>query len=234
MKMMRTLVALIAAWMILGVSVAGHSSSPLSAAEQELMQAAFDGSLDDARRLITSGIAVDATDVEKRTSLMWASFNGHAQVVGFLLDSGAAVNARDASGRTALLYASSGPYAETVALLLDKGADVNVQGTLEGFTALMTAAAEGQLQVVRLLLDHGADPRLLDKDGDTAESFARQKGHVAVEVLLKDRRPKRIDRFPADDLLLLVLLPGQPRSPCKGELDVHHAKVTWTVGPQYL
>ena len=184
--MMRTLLALIAAWMILGVPVVAQAQPSLSAGEQELMQAAFDGNLDDARRLIASDTAVDAADGEKRTSLMWASFNGHTLVVGFLLESGAEVNAKDASGRTALLYASSGPYAETVALLLDKGADVNVQGTLEGFTALMTAAAEGQLEVVRLLLEHGADLRLLDKDGDTAESFARQKGHIAVETLLKD------------------------------------------------
>lgn len=186
MKMMRTFLALISAWMILGVPVMAQAPPSLSTAEHELMESAFEGNLEDVRRLIASGTAVDAADVEKRTSLMWAAFNGHTPVAGFLLESGAAVNVRDASGRTALLYASSGPFAETVKLLLDKGADVNVQGTLEGFTALMTAAAEGQLQVVRLLLEHGADLRLLDKDGDTAESFARQKGHVAVEVLLKD------------------------------------------------
>ena len=183
---MRTLLALILTLMIPGVAATGHGPRPLSAAEQELMQAAFDGSLEDVRRLIAAGTAVDATDPEQRTALMWASFNGHAALVDFLLESEAEVSAKDASGRTALLYASSGPFAETVKLLLEKGADVNVQGTLEGFTALMTAAAEGQLQVVRLLLEHGADLRLLDKDGDTAESFARQKGHVAVETLLKD------------------------------------------------
>ena len=93
------------------------------------------------------------------------------------------------NGRTALMYASSGLYAETVALLLKQGADVNVQGTLEGFTALMTAAAEGRLEVVRLLLVHGAAQHVKDKDGDTAKSFAQQKGHRAVVMLLDNPPP---------------------------------------------
>jgi ankyrin repeat protein len=50
----------------------------------------------------------------------------------------------------------------------------------------MTAAAEGQLEVVQLLLDRGADPSLEDADGDTALSFAREKGHLEVADLLKD------------------------------------------------
>ena len=157
--------------------------------ERELLQAAFDGKLEAIRALVSNGISVDATDPEKRTALMWAAFNGHTPVVRYLLEKGATVDAKDENGRTALLYASSGPFAETVELLLKKGAEVNVQGTLEGFTALMTAAAEGQLEVVRLLLSHGADPDLKDVDGDTAESFARQKGHAAVADLLKHPPP---------------------------------------------
>ena len=119
---------------------------------------------------------------------MWAAFNGHAAAVRVLLEQGGKVDAKDKNGRTALLFASSGPFEETVGLLLKKGAAVNTQGTLEGFTALMTAAAEGQLQVVRLLLQNGADPALKDADGDTAESFARQKGHGDVVKLLSGPR----------------------------------------------
>jgi ankyrin repeat protein len=71
-------------------------------------------------------------------------------------------------------------------LLLDRGADPNTRGTLEGFTALMTAAAEGQLDVVRLLLSRGADPSVKDEDGDTAMSFALEKGHPEVAELLRE------------------------------------------------
>ena len=173
----------------LGAPVAAQARKALTPAEQALMESAYTGKLDAVEALVAEGTAVDVTDPEKRTPMMWAAFNGHTKVVGFLLDKGSKVDARDASGRTALMYASSGPFRETVELLLEKGADVNLQGTLEGFTALMTAAAEGQEEVVRLLLAHGADPSLKDVDGDTAESFARQKGHPAVVDLLSAPPP---------------------------------------------
>ena len=62
---------------------------------------------------------------------------------------------------------------------------VNAQGKLEGFTALMTAAAEGHVKIVELLLAHGADATMTDTDGDTAASFARQKGHGNLAELLE-------------------------------------------------
>jgi ankyrin repeat protein len=82
------------------------------------------------------------------------------------------------------MYASSGPNHETVALLLARGATVNLRDTEERFTALMFAASEGQDKVVRLLLEHGADPSLVDADGDTALTFAKQNGHRAVVAIL--------------------------------------------------
>lgn len=166
--------------------IAAQGQSPQAMAEQALMEAAFTGNLEVAQELVSKGISPNATDAEQHTPLMWAAFNGHTPVIGYLLEKGAKLDATDENGRGALMYASSGPYAETVEFLLNKGAEVNLQGTLEGFTALMTAAAEGQIEVVRLLLGHGADPALKDKDGDTAESFARQNGHTAVVELLKN------------------------------------------------
>lgn len=158
---------------------------PPTDAELAMIEASLEGQLDVVKQQVASGISVHALDLEKRTALMWASFNGHTPVVAFLIAHGAKVDAKDENGRTALLYASSGPFVETVELLLKSGANVNCTGTLEGFTAIMTAAAEGQIEVVRLLLKHGANPNIVDKDGDTAESFARQKGHPDVEALLK-------------------------------------------------
>jgi ankyrin repeat protein len=154
-----------------------------------LHEAAFAGNLDEVKRLLEEGAVVDVPDPDGRTALMWASFNGHTAVDALLLEHGAAIDAREVNGRTALMYASSGPFAGTVGLLLEKGADVNAQGTGEGFTALMTAAAEGQMEVVRVLLAYGADPDLEDVDGDTAESFAMQNGHLQVVAALRAPPP---------------------------------------------
>lgn len=179
--------------LLLGSVVSAHAAPPPSTAERALMEAAFDGELEQVRHLVSEGASVNAADGQDRVPLMWAAFNGHTPVIAYLLEEGAKLDARDSAGRTALMYASSGPFADTVELLLDKGADANVQGTLEGFTALMTAAAEGQLEVVRLLLAHGADRKIEDQDGDTAESFARQKGHADVVELLR-KAPADADR----------------------------------------
>ncbi len=153
--------------------------------EGVLLEFAFNGDLGSVQKLIAAGVPVDATNADKSTPLMWAAYNGHTEVAAYLLEKGAIVDARDINGRTALLYASSGPFPETVKLLLSKGAEINLQGRTEGFTALMMAAAEGQLEVVRLLLAHGASAAIIDRDGDTAEKFAREKGHTEVLRLLE-------------------------------------------------
>ena len=121
----------------------------------------------------------------------WANFNRKNSAFKLhLLERGATVDAKDKNGRTALLYASSGSSAKTVGLLLRNGSDVNVQATAEGFTALMMAASEGQLEVARVLLLNGASVDTMDKDGDTAKTFARGKGHAAMIELLESQPVK--------------------------------------------
>ena len=102
------------------------------------------------------------------------------EIVLLLLDKDAVVDRRDLLGRTALLYASTGPFPGTVQVLLDRGAEPNIVDSDEHFSPLMHAAAEGHLQVVKLLMEFGADPALTDVDGDDAEFFARQAGHIQV------------------------------------------------------
>jgi ankyrin repeat protein len=185
---MKSLVTLMTLLWIVSVPLPAQAPVQLTPEEQALMESAYLGKLDEVERLVFEGTAVDVVDPEHRTPMMFAAFNGHTQVVEFLFEKGAQVDTRDINGRTGLMYASSGSYGDTVMLLLSRGAEVDVQGTLEGFTALMTAAAEGQVEIVRHLLDHGADRSLKDKDGDTALTFARQKGHAEVVELLESER----------------------------------------------
>jgi ankyrin repeat protein len=170
---------------VFSASLMAQNAPPNITVEAVLIEFALNGDLKTVQKLVAAGVPVDSAGEDKSTPLMWAAFNGHTEVVAYLLENGATVDARDINGRSALLYASSGPFPETVKLLLDKGAEVNLQGTAEGFTALMMAAAEGQLDVVRLLLARGASAAIIDRDGDTAEKFAREKGHSEVLKLLE-------------------------------------------------
>ena len=165
--------------------VAAQAPPPNITLEAVFNEMAFNGNLEAVQKLVSAGTPVNGTTDDKSTALMWASFNGHTPVVAYLLEAGATVDSKDVNGRTALLYAASGPYPETVGLLLRKGADINVQGATEGFTPLMMAAAEGLTEVVRVLLLNGATVGTLDRDGDTAIKFAKEKGHSEVLKLLE-------------------------------------------------
>ena len=151
-----------------------------------IYEAALQGEIEKVRNYLDQGFDVNQVNQDKQSLLMLAGFNGHTELCKLLLKAGARINDRDANGRTPLMFASSGPFPETVQLLLESGADPNPVDHGEHFTALMHAAAEGHLEVVRVLLENGADKNMKDVDNDTAESFARQKGHIAVADFLKN------------------------------------------------
>ena len=162
------------------------ASSP--AAEEEMRQAALEGDGEQVNKLLEAGTQVNAMDQDGHTALMFAAFNGHSEIVLALLEKEAGVSRRDLMGRTALLYASTGPFPETVKILLDNGAEPNIIDSDEHFTPLMHAAAEGNLDVVKILLEYKADLSLKDVDGDDAESFARQAGHIQLAEYLQSVR----------------------------------------------
>lgn len=187
---MKNLLALITLIWAVNMPLAAQNTPPNITLEAAFLEMAFNGNLKAVKEFVSKGTPVDSIIDDESTALMWASFNGHTTVAAYLLEQGALVDAKDINGRTALLYASSGPYPETVGLLLRNGADVNVQGKTEGFTALMMAASEGHIEVVRVLLLNGASVGVIDRDGDTASKFAREKGHPAVLKLLEEQPAK--------------------------------------------
>ena len=182
---MKNFLTLIAVLLAFSTPLAAQTAAPQVTLEAVFNEVALNGNLEAVQKFVSAGTDVNGFNEDKSTALMWAAFNGHTAVAAYLLEQGANVNAKDTNGRTALLYASSGPFPETVGLLLRNGAEVNVQGTNEGFTALMMAAAEGHVEVVRVLLLNGAAIDIIDRDGDTATSFAQDKGHTAVLNLLE-------------------------------------------------
>jgi ankyrin repeat protein len=153
-----------------------------------LHEAALAGNTEWTATLVNRTRHVDTLDGEGHTPLMLAAFNGHTGIAALLLDKGADVNRKDPQKLTPLHFAASGPFPEMVKMLLQRGADINSAVNDDRFTPLMYAAAEGHLEVVKILVAHGADTTVKDKDGDTAESFARKNNHTEVAGFLQKQK----------------------------------------------
>ncbi|MCP4903142.1 MAG: ankyrin repeat domain-containing protein, partial [bacterium] len=107
---MNTRITLTLTFCCLALPLVTQSQSSLTTAEQTLLEAAYLGKLDVVQQLVSGGVSVNTSDIEKRTPLMLAAFNGHTAVAEYLLNEDAEVSAKDSNGRTALLYGSSGPF----------------------------------------------------------------------------------------------------------------------------
>ena len=90
----------------------------------------------------------------------------------------------ESDGYTILMAASgAGETSGGVKFLLDHGADPNIQAP-SGRTALQVAAMNGRYSHVKTLAIAGADTSLVDREGKTAEDYARERGHVEVATYL--------------------------------------------------
>jgi uncharacterized protein len=116
------------------------------------------------------------------TPLGLAAFFGHEETALTLLRYGAHVNQLSTDGdlnNTALHAATAGHYRDIVEILLAHGADVNARshGAIrQGFTPLHVAAGRGFHDIAELLLQYGADIHAQKDDGQTAASYAKQRG----------------------------------------------------------
>ncbi len=152
---------------------------------RKLLKAAALDDMEEAERLIESGVDVRDRNYGCRTALSEASSMGRLAMVKFLLSKGAQANTRDKNCRTPLMGAAYNYRGqEVVALLLSHGAEVNAQDN-RGRTALMQAAKEGYTGTVRILVANGADVNATDRSGETALMGAASFGHLdTVKILL--------------------------------------------------
>eukprot|EP00747_Dinoflagellata_sp_TGD_P185938 gnl/TRDRNA2_/TRDRNA2_42733_c0_seq1.p1 gnl/TRDRNA2_/TRDRNA2_42733_c0~~gnl/TRDRNA2_/TRDRNA2_42733_c0_seq1.p1 ORF type:complete len:563 (-),score=162.67 gnl/TRDRNA2_/TRDRNA2_42733_c0_seq1:114-1802(-) len=104
--------------------------------DDDLLEEAFDGNLDEVKKLLDNGADSMARNGQEMTPLSEAAVQGHLEVVRFLLE-----------------------WKKPV------GSDPNAWGS-NGRLAIHRAAFQGHHETVQLLLEHGSDPRVKDRQGE--------------------------------------------------------------------
>ena len=133
--------------------------------------------------LLAAGADANATQPAGETVLMTAAKAGNADVVRALLTGGVEDVSLSALGeaRAAARVAEAAGYGTPSNPTTDANyADANARERWYGRTAVMVAADEGHAEVVRLLIEVGADLNLLDHEGSSALSLARNSGHLDI------------------------------------------------------
>jgi ankyrin repeat protein len=169
---------------VAAILVACLEGARARAADPPIVQAARAGDTATVRRLLGSGVAIDAPAPDGATALHWAVRSGNAELVRLLVDAGADANAATRYRSTPLELAALNGDARTLGILLDAGADPAVPAA-GGETVLMIAARTGRADAVRLLLARGVDVNAREPwQGETALMWAAGHGHPDVVRLL--------------------------------------------------
>ncbi|GIJ57419.1 ankyrin repeat domain-containing protein [Virgisporangium aurantiacum] len=153
-----------------------------TADDPPLHRAAHAGDVDEVRRLLDAGAAVDAWNAWGETALGAAADSGSAATVALLLSAGAdPARSRDRRGRVALHHAAT---ADVARLLLDTptGRAVVDSGGRGGLTPLHLLVPRDRVGAVAVLLEHGADPHLPGRTGSTALHLATSAEMVRTLV----------------------------------------------------
>jgi hypothetical protein len=114
----------------------------------QLVEAAFDGELDEMKSIIEKGYHIESFDGRKHTALSEAASQGHMHVVQFLLDSGADPNALSDTGRSPLWRAAFNGHAPVVKLLLESGGNPQYRDKVSMESAYDVASTEEVRQLL--------------------------------------------------------------------------------------
>jgi len=132
-----------------------------------LVRVAQDGDVAALRRLLDSGVPVDARDERRRTALLAATHANRIDAARLLIERGADVNAKDEIQDSPFLYAGAEGRLEILRMTIAAGADLNSTNRYGG-TALIPAAHHGHVETVRELLTTRIDVNHVNRLGWTA------------------------------------------------------------------
>jgi len=163
---------------------------PFEAFPDDPIRAAYRGDLDALRQFFEDGFPPNAGNEVGYTVLMGAARGESLHAIQFILSLGGQAILADKRGYTALHWAVAQTAVDPsnqikcVNALMDAGSDPNARNE-NGITPLMNAAWFGCQDSVKELLRWGADSLLRDDKGKSARDMAAERGHKAIEDLLK-------------------------------------------------
>ncbi|KAH7186154.1 ankyrin repeat-containing domain protein [Fusarium flagelliforme] len=148
-----------------------------------------------AQTLLDYGADINAVDDLNETALVQRIVRGDEESLGYLLDHGASTKEVARSKRPLVLIATEHQSERILSFLLENDADINGKGPT-GVTPLISALVRcGHLTIVRILLRYGADTGIQDGFGMTALMWARRKGYVEIEAVLRAHDEGRVQAF---------------------------------------
>jgi CubicO group peptidase (beta-lactamase class C family) len=152
-----------------------------------LVRAAAAGDLGRVKELVERGAGLEWRNQWGSTPLMCATDQSRLEVMSYLISKGADTEARNNEKTTPLGHVSYHGKSDAVRLLVKHRADVNPAGNRFGYTPLLYAAMQGHTEIVRLLVEAGADVKQTDSQGNTALTFAENKGHAGIVKYLSGK-----------------------------------------------
>ncbi|KAK1759303.1 hypothetical protein QBC47DRAFT_337161 [Echria macrotheca] len=138
--------------------------------------------------LLSHHTGISIQDEWRQTAKLYnAAKSGNTRRVEELILAGAKPDMRSNRGETPLWVAAYKAH-EAIVKLLARRPDVNVNSrSIIGQSPLFLPARLGKERIVSILLEAGADPNLMDKNGDTAITLARERGHERIVKMLERR-----------------------------------------------
>ena len=144
---------------------------------------AVKGKIDKLRRLIESGLSVNATNSDGLSLLHFVAGYGHTNTVVQLLRRGAEKAMVAGAFGTPLHQAAVKGHQSTVRVMLKEGCPVTVMSD-KGASVLHFAAAGGDVGVIREVRCAGCDLNTKDNDGETPLHWAARSGRTEASVEL--------------------------------------------------
>ena len=177
--------------------VVACGSAPERTVDQDLIKAAYEHRVEDARRLIRAGADVNAKDETQQSAYLVATseVGDRPALLELALANGADVDSKDSYNGAGLIRAADRGHVAIVRRLLETNIDKDHVNRL-GWTALLEAVILGDgdkrhTEVVRLLVEGGADPNIADREGVTPLAHAVRRGYGEMAAVLRRAGARR-------------------------------------------